>query len=177
MAHVYGFAPKPERSGNRVWITYTEGSIGMWGESIQGPGYAWLRAKPFPNQVLFPFPEFGAGGNPADVWTMIGISAKTLDPEMAYDAMRALERSLRDVAFVPAARSTPEELRAIAPGLLDEELQMLVDLMASASYIRLSRLERGVLTNAIDAGIVLEGISAQEALLDAATDMQILADR
>ena len=177
MAHVYGFAPKPERSGDRVWITYTEGSIGMWGESIQGPGYAWLRAKPFPNQVLFPFPEFGAGGNPADVWTMIGISAKTLDPAMAYDAMRALERSLRDVAFVPAARSTPEELRAIAPGLLDEELQMLVDLMPSASYIRLSRQERGVLTNAIDAGIVLEGISAQEALLDAATNMQILADR
>ena len=91
--------------------------------------------------------------------------------------MRALERSLRDVAFVPAAKSTPEELRTIAPALLDEELQMIVDLMAGASYVRLSRQERGVLTNAIDAGIVLEGISAQEALLDAATNLQILADR
>ena len=177
MAHTYGFAPKPERSGERVWITYTEGSIGMWGESIQGPGYAWLRAGPFPNQVLYPFPEFGAGGNPADVWTMIGISAKTSEPKVAYDAMRALERSLREVAFVPAATSTPEQLRTIAPGLLDEELQMIVDLMASASYIRLSRRERGALTNAIDAGVVLEGISAQEALLDAATNLQILASR
>ena len=177
MAHVYGFAPRPERSGDRVWITYTEGSIGMWGESIQGPGYAWLRAKPFPNQVLYPFPDFGAGGNPADVWTMIGISAKTAEPKVAYDAMRALERSLRDVAFVPAAKSTPEQLRAIAPGLLDEELQMLVDLMANASYIRLARQERGALTNAIDAGIVLEGISAPEALLDAATSLERLADR
>ena len=177
MAHTYGFAPKPERSGERVWITYTEGSIGMWGESIQGPGYAWLRAGPFPNQVLYPFPDFGAGGNPADVWTMIGISAKTTEPKVAYDALRALERSLRDVAFVPAAKSTPEQLRTIAPGLLDEELQMIVDLMASASYVRLSRRERGALTNAIDAGIVLEGISAQEALLDAATSVERLADR
>ena len=176
MAHVYGFAPKPERSGERVWITYTEGSIGMFGESLQGPGYGWLRSGPFANQVLLPFPSFGAGGNPADVWTMIGISSKTLEPEMAYDAMRALERSLRDVAFVPAAKSTPEQLRAIAPALLDEELQMIVDLMASASYIRLSRRERGVLTNAIDAGIVLEGISAQEALLDAATGLARMAD-
>ena len=176
MAHVFGFAPKPERSGNRVWITFTEGSIGMWGESIQGPGYAWLRAKPFPNQVLLPFPAFGAGGNAADVWTMIGISAKTSEPKVAYDAMRALERSLREVAFVPAAKSSPEQLRAIAPGLLDEELQMLVDLMAGASYIRLSRRERGALTNAIDAGIVLEGISAREALLDAATNLARLAD-
>ena len=177
MAHTYKFAPKPERSGERVWITYTEGSIGMFGESLQGPGYGWLRSGPFANQVLLPFPSFGAEGNPADVWTMIGISSKTSEPEVAYDAMRALERSLRDVAFVPAAKSTPEELRTIAPALLDEELQMIVDLMASASYVRLSRQERGVLTNAIDAGIVLEGISAQEALLDAATNLQILADR
>ena len=49
-------------------------------------------------------------------------------------------------------------------------------MMASASYVRLSRQERGVLTNAIDAGIVLEGISAQEALLDAATSMARLGD-
>ena len=77
MAHTYKFAPKPERSGERVWITYTEGSIGMFGESLQGPGYGWLRSGPFANQVLLPFPSFGAGGNPADVWTMIGISSKT----------------------------------------------------------------------------------------------------
>lgn len=177
MAHVYGFAPKPERSGDRVWISYYEGSIGMFGGLIEGPGYGWLRTDHSPNQVLLPFPSFGGGGNPADVWTMIGISAKTSEPEVAYNAMRALERSLRDVAFVPAAKSTPEQLRAIAPALLDEELQMLVDLMASASYVRLSRRERGGLTNAIDAGIVLEGISAQEALLDAATSMARLGDR
>ena len=177
MAHTYKFAPKPERSGDRVWITYTEGSIGMFGESLQGPGYGWLRSGPFANQVLLPFPSFGAVDNPADIWTMIGISAQTEEPKMAYDALRALERQLRNVAFVPAAKSTPEQLRAIAPALLDEELQMLVDLMASASYIRLSRRERGVLTNAIDAGVVLEGVSAQEALLDAATSLERLADR
>lgn len=176
MAHTYGFAPKPERSGERVWITYTEGSIGMFGESLQGPGYAWLRAGPFANQALLPFPSFGAVGNPADVWTMIGISAKSLDPATSYDALRNLERQLRNVAFVPAAKSSPEQLRAIAPGLLDEEVQMLADLMPSASYVRLSRRERGVLTNAIDAGIVLEGISAQEALLDAATGLARMAD-
>ncbi len=176
MAHVYGFAPKPERSGNRVWLTYTEGSIGMWGESIQGTGYAWLRAEPFPNQVLLPFPSFG-GGAPADVWTMIGVSAAAPEPTAAYDAMRALERALRRVAFVPAVTSTPQELGAMAPGLLPEEVQMLADLMPRASYIQLSRRERSVLTNAIDAGIVLESLPVRDVLLNAATDLAALSDR
>jgi hypothetical protein len=89
----------------------------------------------------------------------------------SFDALRSTQaldayiRVLHQVASVPALRMSVTELQTLVPFLRDGEAQMVVDLLANATYITLTRREQGVLRNTLDGGVVLNDLSPREALL------------
>lgn len=87
------------------------------------------------------------------------------NPAVAYQALGAYIRTLHQVASVPALRMSVTELQTLVPFLRDGEAQMVVGLLANATYITLTRREQGVLRNTLDGGVVLNDLSQREALL------------
>ena len=144
---------------------------------LLGRGDFWFRTTPsdMPNSLLYPFPAFQARANPAEVWSMIGIPKLAPDPGASYDAMRFLEPHLRNAMFIPAVRLSAPELRKMSYTMLsDDEAAMVVGTLENASYLTLSRRERGILANAIDGGIYDRGKSAEDALQEAIRQLEAL---
>ena len=164
LASTHGFAPANEREAGRTWLRFRDGDIGLMVQWLGGIGFGWMTGSRGPDNVLYPFPDFAGHGNPVEVWLMLGISADAEEPRVAYDALRVLQRSMHESANVPAIRISAAELQAIAPEYRADEAQMVVDLMESASYVRLTRPQWGAFINAVDAGIIREELSALEAL-------------
>ena len=164
LAATHGFAPANEREAGRTWLRFREGKIGLMVQWLGGTGFGWMTSRLGPDNVLYPFSDFAGHGNPVEVWLMLGVSAAAEEPRVAYDALRILERGMRESANVPATRVSAAELQAIAPVYRDDEAQMVVDLMESASYVRLTRPQWGAFINAVDAGIIREELSALDAL-------------
>ena len=96
-----------------------------------------------PDNVLYPFPRFGASGPPVSVWLMMGIGAGTQEPKVTYDALRALDRNTQRVANVPAQRMSPGELQRLFPIYRDDAAQMVVGTMQNASYVTIDRPQWG----------------------------------
>jgi hypothetical protein len=154
---------------------YWEGNTGMicW---LLGRGEFWFKTgSPMPNSLLYPFPAFQARVHPAEVWSMIGIPKLAPDPGASYDALRFLGPHLRNAMFIPAVRVSAPKLREMSyAALSDDEAAMVVGTLENASYLTLSRRERGILANAIDGGIFHRGKSADDALRDAIRQLEEL---
>ena len=114
--------------------------------------------------MLYPFPDFGDGRAPAMVWLMLGMGSGRNDPRVVYDALRALERHAQEPSNVPARRVSAEELQRRFPWYRADEAQMVVELMGKASYVGLSRAAWGAFIAEVDAAIIVDRVSAQEAL-------------
>ena len=141
---------------------------------LRGNDTSWFRGYATDRMRIYPFPVEVGRPFPVEVWGMVGISARAIDPEITYPAFQNLVTKLNEVAPIPAARTDSQGIaRNVLMGTSDEH-QLLVDILSNASFIQLSRRERGILTNAIDAGIVVNGKSADDALNDAITRLEAL---
>ena len=133
--------------------------------SLGGLGFGWMTRSAGPDNVLYPFPRFGASGPPVSVWLMMGIGAGTQEPKVTYDALRALDRNTQRVANVPAQRHVARRTAALLfPTYRDDAAQMVVDTMQNASYVTIDRPQWGAFVNQLDAGIIRDDLSANEAL-------------
>ena len=164
LATTYGLAESADSAGGPIWYRYTQGKIAMLVMSLGGLGFGWMTRRTGPDNVLYPFPRFGASGPPVSVWLMMGIGAGTQEPKVTYDALRALDRNTQRVANVPAQRLTPTELQRFFSSYRDEAAQMVVDTMQNASYVTIDRPQWGAFVNQLDAGIIRDDLSANEAL-------------
>ena len=143
--------------------SFISGNLGMFGWLLRSTS-TWFKNVEETSSAVLPFPTNAPSRNPVEAWGMMGIPASADDPSGTYAAMRYLERELRKVTFLPAVRIAPDDRRFSFALLSGSEAGSIVDLMENASYIRISRRARGILADAIDAGILLEGLSAQEAI-------------
>ena len=164
LATTYGLAEDANRDRSPIWYRYTQGKIAMLVMSLGGLGFGWMTRSTGPDNVLYPFPRFGSGGAPVGVWLMMGIGAGTQEPKVTYDALRALDRNTQHVANVPAQRLTADELQLLFSSYRDEAAQMVVDTMQSAAYVTIDRPQWGAFVNQLDAGIIRDDLSANEAL-------------
>ena len=165
LATTKGVSQAQRDRGTDVYDLLYQGRIGLMLVPLSGNWFGYLTSSSLPSEnVLYPFPSFGAGQAPASVWMMLGIGAGVADPKVAYDALRALERHTQDAANVPARRTSAQDLKLRFPSYRDDEAQMVVDLMHNASYVTLSRAQWGAFVNEVDAGVILEGQSASQAL-------------
>ena len=166
LATTYGLAESADSSRRPLWFRYTQGQIAMLVMSLGGLGFGWMTRSAGPDNVLYPFPRFGSGGAPVSVWMMMGIGNGAQEPKVAYDALRALDRNTQRVANVPAQRLEPDALRRLFPSYGDEAARMVVDIMQSANYVTVDRPQWGAFVNQLDAGIIRDDLSANEALTD-----------
>ena len=164
LATTYGLAESADSRGGPIWYRYTQGQIAMLVMSLGGLGFGWMTRSSGPDNVLYPFPRFGTNGGPVSVWMMMGIGAGTQEPKVTYDALRALDRNTQRVANVPAQRMSPGELQRLFPSYRDDAAQMVVDTMQNASYVTIDRPQWGAFVNQLDAGIIRDDLSANEAL-------------
>jgi hypothetical protein len=165
LATRYGISPDQRRRNVDAYDLLDDGLLGMTMFGLSGLWFGNLIGSFLPsNNVLYPFPNFGDGRTPASIWLMLGIGAGRANPRVAYDALRVLERHAVAGANVPGWRTSAEDLQRRFPSYRDDEAQMVVDLMQNASYVRLRRAEWGAFIAEVDAGIILEELSAPEAL-------------
>lgn len=178
LATRYGISPDQRRRNVDASDLLDDGLLGMTVFGLSGRWFGNLIGSFLPSKnVLYPFPNFGDGRTPASLWLMLGIGAGRSNPRVAYDALRALERHAAAGANVPGRRTSAEDLQRRFPSYRDDEAQMVVDLMHNASYVRLSRAEWGAFIAEVDAGMILEGLSAQEALDGVARRLEELGAR
>ena len=158
---------------SRVSWNLTSGNYGMmiWGMSGQA-----LPSTGSPR--VYPFPDFGSGRNPASVGFSIGIAAGSEDPALAYDALRWLEETLVGTqvlpSYLPARRAPAHDIRQVRPQLTEEEAALVVDLLEHPALMRLTSAERAILTRLVDAGAILGDVPADEALNQAADELEAL---
>lgn len=154
------------------WNRLQEAKLGMFVYLLSGRSMFFKTAtKEEANYSLYPFPAFGAPVNPAEAWGMLGIAATTDNPDAAYDAMHVLDRQIQTEAFIPALRQSPSQLFERLQLLTERESEMVVELLENASFITLTRRERGVLNRVFDGGIALHSNSPDEALRQAALEL------
>ncbi|MCY3749404.1 MAG: hypothetical protein OXG64_08930 [Chloroflexi bacterium] len=164
LATTYGLAESAESSSGNLWYRYVQGKIAMLIMNLGGLSFGWMTRSSGPDNVLYPFPRFGGGGAPVSIWMMMGIGNGTQEPKVTYDALRALDRNTQRVANVPTQRLSPDELRHLFAGYSEEAAQMVVDIMQTATYITVDRPQWGAFVNQLDAGIIRDDLSANEAL-------------
>ena len=165
LATTFGISQNQRERHVDAYDLLGEGRVGLTVFPLAASGFGNLISSSRPSDnVLYPFPDFGDGRTPAAVWLMLGIGAGVADPKVTYDALRALERHTQDATNVPAQRTSAQDLELRFPAYRDDEAQMVVDLMQNASYVTLSRAQWGAFIKEVDAGIILEGLSASEAL-------------
>ncbi len=178
LATGYGISPDQRRRRVDASDLIDDGLLGMAVFGLSGRWFGNLIGSFLPStNVLYPFPNFGDGRTPAFLWLMLGIGAGRANPRIAYDALRALERHAAAGANVPGRRTSAEDLQRRYPSYRDDEAQMVVDLMHNASYVRLSRAEWGAFIAEVDSGIILEELSAEEALDGVARRLEELGAR
>ncbi len=68
------------------------------------------------------------------------------------------------VRNVPAQRLEPDQLQRLLASYSDEAAQMVVDIMQTANYVTIDRPQWGAFVNQLDAGIIRDELSANEAL-------------
>ena len=146
--------------------------------AVSGRWFGNLIGNSVPSEnVLYPFPDFGSGRAPAMVWLMLGMGSGRDDPRVIYDALRALERHAQGPTNVPARRVSAEDLQQGFPWYREDEARMVVDVMERAEYVRLSRAAWGAFITEVDAAIILDGVSAEEALDGVARRLEELGAR
>ncbi|MDE2920537.1 MAG: hypothetical protein OXR64_11950 [Chloroflexota bacterium] len=177
LATTYGLAESADSNRRPLWFRYTQGELAMLVMSLGGLSFGWMTRSSGPDNVLYPFPRFGSGGAPVSVWMMMGIGNGTQEPKVAYDALRALDRNTQRVANVPAQRLTPEELKRLFVSYSDEAAQMVVDIMQTANYVTVDRPQWGAFVNQLDAGIIRDELSANEALTNLTHRLEELGAR
>ena len=177
LATTYGLAESAQSSSGTLWYRYTQGKIAMLIMSLGGLGFGWMTRSAGPDNVLYPFPRFGSGGAPVSVWMMMGIGNGTQEPRVAYDALRALDRNTQRVANVPAQRLEPDQLQRLFASYSDEAAQMVVDIMQSANFVTVDRPQWGAFVNQLDAGIIRDELSANEALTNLTHRLEELGAR
>lgn len=178
LATTYGISPDQRKRDVDAYDLVDDGLIGLTLFPLAGGWFGNLIASFLPSDnVLYPFPDFGDGRAPAAVWMMLGMGAGVADPKVSFDALRALERHTQDTTNVPARRTSAQDLKLRFPAYRDDEAQMVVDLMQKASYVTLSRAQWGAFIRELDAGIIMEGLSAQEALDGVARRLEELGAR
>ena len=165
LARTYGISQDQRDRNVDAYDLLDNGLLGLMLFPLSGRWFGNLIGSFMPSDnVLYPFPNFGDGRTPATLWMMLGMGAGRANPKVAYDALRALERHTQDPTNVPARRTSAEDLRRRFPWYRDDEAQMVVDLMHNASYVTLSRTEWGAFIAEVDVAIIVDGLSAQEAL-------------
>ena len=177
LATTYGLAESADSSRRPLWFRYTQGQIAMLIMSLGGLSFGWMTRSAGPDNVLYPFPRFGSGGAPVSVWMMMGIGNGTQEPKVAYDALRALDRNTQRVANVPTQRLEPDQLQRLFASYSDEAAQMVVDIMQTANYVTIDRPQWGAFVNQLDAGIIRDELSANEALTNLTQRLQELGAR
>ena len=172
LAHAHGFSREIDDLG--PWANSYWKNILMNGWMLHGNDTSWFRGFATDRVRICPFPVQAGSRYPVEVWGMIGISARAAYSELIYPAFQMLANKLNEVAPIPAVKVDSQAItNNVLMGTSDEH-QLLVDILMNASFIQLSRRERGILTNSIDAGILANGKSADEALSDAITQLEAL---
>ena len=165
LATEYGISADQRRRNVDAYDLVDDGLIGLTPFALSGRWFGNLIGSTVPSEnVLYPFPDFGSGRAPAMVWLMLGMGSGRNDERVVYDALRALERHAQGPTNVPARRVPAEALQQGFPWYRDDEARMVVELMERAEYVRLSRAAWGAFIAEVDAAIMLEGVSAEEAL-------------
>ena len=165
LATGYGISADQRRRNVDAYDLIDDGLIGLTPLAVSGRWFGNLIGSTVPSEnVLYPFPDFGSGRAPAMVWLMLGMGSGRNDERVVYDALRTLERHAQGPTNVPARRVSAEDLQQGFPWYRDDEARMVVELMERAEYVRLSRAAWGAFIKEVDAAIMLEGVSAEEAL-------------
>ncbi|MDE2868475.1 MAG: extracellular solute-binding protein [Chloroflexota bacterium] len=165
LATGYGISADQRRRNVDAYDLIDDGLIGLTPLAVSGRWFGNLIGNSVPSEnVLYPFPDFGSGRAPAMVWLMLGMGSGRNDPRVIYDALRALERHAQAPTNVPARRVSAETLQQGFPWYRDDEARMVVELMERAAYVRLSRAAWGAFIKEVDAAIILDEVSAEEAL-------------
>ncbi|MCY3959860.1 MAG: hypothetical protein OXG65_16435 [Chloroflexi bacterium] len=160
-----GISPDQRRRRVDVFDLLNQGLLGLWPFALSGRGFGNVTGDAMPGEnVLYPFPDFGSGRAPAMVWLMLGMGSGRNDPRVVYDALRALERHAQRPTNVPARRVSAETLQQGFPWYRDDEARMVVELMERAEYVGLSRAAWGAFMEKVDAALMLDGVSTEEAL-------------
>ncbi len=178
LATGYGISPDQRRRNVDAYDLIDDGLIGLTPFALSGRWFGNLIGSSVPSEnVLYPFPDFGDGRAPAMVWLMLGMGSGRNDPRVVYDALRALERHAQGPSNVPARRASAEELQQRFPWYREDEARMVVELMGKASYVGLSRAAWGAFITEVDAAIIVDRVSAQEALDGVARRLEELGAR
>lgn len=178
LATGYGISADQRRRNVDAYDLIDDGLIGLTPLALSGRWFGNLIGSTAPSEnVLYPFPDFGSGRAPAMVWLMLGMGSGRNDPRVVYDALRALERHAQGPTNVPARRVSAQDLKLRFPAYREDEARMVVELMEKAAYVRLSRAAWGAFIAELDAAIMLDGVSAEEALDGVARRLQELGAR
>lgn len=116
------------------------------------------------SHALYPYPDFGSGRTPAIVDRLLGISAASADPAVAYDSSIVLAQSIGDVAGFPALRKSPREIELLYPGLDEGKYQLLVEMMDNLALINLPPAAHSSLFLHVDLGAILGSDASAAAL-------------
>lgn len=170
MVNVHGFT----LTEIPIFSTLYWQNMGMHGWMLRGNDTSAFNWGSVGKVRIYPFPVGSGGVRPAEVWAMLGISATVSEPDLIYEAFSPLVRELKHQLAFPAVRTTPEDVSKLLLIGTPEEHALLVENLGNSSFIKLSRRERGILTNAIDGGIVHGGKSAEQALEDAIIELEAL---
>ncbi len=178
LATGYGISADQRRRRVDVFDLLNDGLLGLWPFALSGRGFGNLIGDAMPGEnVLYPFPDFGSGRAPAMVWLMLGMGSGRNDERVVYDALRALERHAQGPTNVPARRVSAEDLQQGFPWYREDEARMVVELMERAEFVRLSRAAWGAFIKEVDAAIMLDEVSAEEALDGVARRLEELGAR
>ena len=153
-----------------------------WLENARANNYGMLyyglggrRSARLPDHVIYPFPDFGSGLNPVGIAQVLGITAASEDPAVAYNAISYLEAALLgSLGLFPARRSSPSELEGRYEGVNSEEAELAVDVLEHAAFVVPSRRERRLIVETLDRGAVLGDLDPAEALNRAADELAAL---
>ena len=178
LATGYGISADQRRRRVDVFDLLNDGLLGLWPFALSGRGFGNLIGDAMPGEnVLYPFPDFGSGRAPAMVWLMLGMGSGRNEERVVYDALRALERHAQGPTNVPARRVSAEDLQQGFPWYREDEARMVVELMERAEFVRLSRAAWGAFIKEVDAAIMLDEVSAEEALDGVARRLEELGAR
>ncbi|MBM4437413.1 MAG: hypothetical protein FJ029_09300 [Actinobacteria bacterium] len=146
---------------------FREGRWGLHLSSLLLEGFGVLGE----GHPVYPFPNLGAGRNPAVVWGLLGIPAGSRDPELAYHALRVLERTLADWSIFPSRRVSAEVLRNRLPDIAPADAEMVSALLRNATFDRPSYEESSLINNTIARDVLLGNVEPAEALRRIVTEL------